>query len=314
MAMANHNQPSLTARSPKAYEVTQALVGLALDDSDEKTLRYLNFFTKQVPFTAAYFMHVRPWAAHLSEAAKKAARIKSDEYALNEVMVKKMEGEVTALLSRREDIYTEYDVREGNPLEELTQVAEQLKIDLLVIGQRIGRAPHRILAKNLIRNTASNVLVIPDKAAKNISEILVPIDFSENSGRALQHALQLQKGLSNPSRITCLYIYNIPSLKHFRLEGAWIQTKKSVESNIKDGFNAFMETYAPGFREQVQLALVEKTRPGIARYIIDYAEEHHCDFMCIGAKGHSKVHLLLMGSVTEEVMDINENLPTLVIR
>ena len=53
---------------------------------------------------------------------------------------------------------------------------------------------------------------------------------------------------------------------------------------------------------------------GIAQYIMDYATSEEAGLIVMGAKGHSQVELLLMGSVTEKLLAINESIPTLVVK
>ncbi len=295
-------------------EVTQALVGLGLDNSDASALRYFNFFTKKVPTTAAYFMHVVPKFNLMNAMYKKETQQLSSKVSISDSMIKRMEERINTLFLQKEKLYVEYDVKEGNPLEEMLKSSEELKIDLLVIGQKKNKPNTNILAKNLARKTSSNALVIPEDAPEDISNILVPIDFSPNSVRALQAAISLHKRLDNPAPITCLNVYSIPSLQHFKIDAGWIQTKKTVESNIRDGFEAFLASYAGDYKNQIKVDLVEKTQPGIAQYIMDYATANGNDFLCLGAKGHSNVHLLLMGSVAEELLDSNGTIPTLIVK
>ena len=47
---------------------------------------------------------------------------------------------------------------------------------------------------------------------------------------------------------------------------------------------------------------------------MDYAYDKKADLIVMGAKGHSQVELLLMGSVTEKVLAVNESIPTLVVK
>ena len=54
--------------------------------------------------------------------------------------------------------------------------------------------------------------------------------------------------------------------------------------------------------------------PWIPHYIKEYAEENEVDFIVMGAKGHSKVELLLLGSVTEKLLSINNSIPTLIVK
>lgn len=302
----NDNQTSFT--------VNQAFVGLGLSKTDESTLRYFDFFSKQFDIPAAYFLHVLPAFNLLNAMFEKDTQALIGDYSLNEDMLKRIEAEVKKNFPSREEMYVEYEVKEGKPLALMLEKAKEIDVDLLVIGQEKDKTEHRIQAKRIAQKADRNVLVVPEGAATKLSTILVPVDFSENSARALQTAIDIQKKLKVPARIICLNVFTIPSITHFRIDRPWIQFKHIVEENIRDAFEEFLQKHIPNDRDRVDVELVERETPGTARAIMNYANESGIDFMVIGAKGRSKLHLLLMGSVTETVLNFNENFPTLVIK
>ncbi len=308
--MSTDKLESTTLQQTEPMTINQALVGLALDRTDRGLVRYWNFFTQQVPTSASYFMHVLPAVDDIRQMVKE----EFGALILNETLTKRMEEEVEEGFMQRDQMYVEYDVREGNALQEMLNSAESLNIDLLVVGQSKGRIKPNILARNLVRQTNANALVIPTDAKADISNILVPIDFSPNAMRSLRSAISLQAQLEAPAKITCLYVYTVPDLNHFKWDGPWIQLKSTVTNNIQDGFNAFVSTHFPEQKDQLEIAMVERTDGSVAKSIINYAAENNCDFMCLGAKGHSKVHLLLLGSVTEGVLSMNNDLPVLIVK
>ena len=296
------------------FKVTQALVALGLEDKDESVMRYMNFLTGNVPFSAAYFVHVIPDIGTMIPIFEQSGPPMISEIQINEGIIKEMEQKVQEYIDKRDELYIEYDIKTGNPLEQLMLLGETLKADLLVIGQRSDTNRHGILAKNLVRKTEANALIVPENAKASISKILVPIDFSENSARALQQAIGLKKSLGKEVQIVCLNVYTVPNMSHYKLNRPWSQFKNIVEENIMDGFEAFLHTYAGAEKDSIEVALIEREMPGTARLIQHYAKENKFDFMILGAKGHSKVELLLLGSVTEKLMQLNENIPTLIVR
>ncbi len=312
--MAQQNTPTSTESSITPMNIVQAMVGLGFDDTDSSTLRYFNFFVSQIPTTASYFLHVLPKLDLIKALYEKEVEVSSGQYALDEEIIQRIEDRVKTGFPQEENIYVEYDVKEGDPLEELLKSAEQLKIDLLVIGQSKANNKHKILAKNLARETQNKALIIPQDSPAKISHILIPVDFSENSARALKNAVSFHKQLNASVKITCLYIYRAPSVRYFKSDSVRALSQQSIEANIMDGFKAFLHSNAPEYQEKINIALVEKTQPGISHFIMNYASENGCDFLFLGAKGHSNVHRLLMGSVAEEILDTNNSIPTMIIK
>ncbi len=295
----------------KIFEVNQALLGPKMGAGDASLLRYFDFFSQQITINAAYCLHVLPAPSMLNSLFEKNKDAATEH---KEELLARMEKNMERYISKIDRLYTEYDIREGDALEEMVKEAETTKTDLVVVGQQQKEKGIVILTKNLIRQTKAHTLVIPENAKPQISTILVPVDFSPSSAKALQAAIKIHRQLQQPARIICLNVYSIPDLVHFRLEGSWIQLKDMVEENIKIGFDAFLTSTAGEYREHIELALIEKEQTSVAPYVLNYAKKNKVDFMAIGAKGHSRIHLLLMGSVTEEILDLNGEIPILVVK
>ncbi len=294
-------------------EINQALVALELGETDETILNYFNFLSKNVKIRAAYFMHVLPFFEDQTSVFSDDLHISGD-FKLNEKIINDLEKKVKKSIDKEKEIYIEYELKEGNPLEELLSSAEDMKADLVVIGQSDEKKDHGILAKNLARKTKGNAMIIPSKAKPEIRSILVPIDFSNNSIRSLQTAIRLKKQLEEPVELVCLNIYSLPNISYYKTDRPFKQFKEMMESNIRDAFDVFLSTYAPDEKNGISIALYEKNMPGTARYIMEYAKANKNDLVVIGAKGHTKVELLLMGSVTESFLHLNNAIPTLIVK
>ena len=184
----------------------------------------------------------------------------------------------------------------------------------MVIGQKSGASQHGILAKNLARRLDSNALVIPDLAQSRIRTILVPVDFSGNSARALRAVVAINRRLDKPARIVALNVYEMPNFSVYRIQKTRQQLKRMIEADRQEAFTHFLRTFVGEDHEMIETALTEREAPGIAHYLIDFARENQVDFIVMGAKGHSKVELLLLGSVTEKILNDNESIPTLVVK
>lgn len=295
-------------------EINQALVALELGEADDSVLKYFNFLSRDIPVNAAYFMHVLPFFEDQTAVFSDDEKPLSGDFKLNEKIINDLEKQVKSSIQKEKAIYVEYELKEGKPLEELLSTAKSIKADLVVIGQSQKEKDHGILAKNLARRTAGNALIVPEKAKASIRSILVPIDFSKNSIRALQTAVRLKKQLSKPAKLVCLNVYSLPNLNYYATDRPFDKFKKMIEGNIRDAFDVFLTNYIPDDKNDVSIALFEKNMPGTARFIMEYAKENKNDFVILGAKGHTKIELMLMGSVTESFLQLNDSIPTLVVK
>ena len=314
--MMSLSQISMT-QSPTAiqpFQIRQAMVALELGPTDNKILEYLDFFTKEIPTGAAYFLHVLPKFDLLNTMMEREAQALVSNYEINDEVITRMERKIRSRLTDDHTVHIEFDVKEGNPLEELLEDTNDVKADLVVIGQRSGVNQHGILAKNLARKAQCNALIIPDKAKPQIRKIVVPVDFSEFSIKALRTAIALNLELYKPAEIVCINIYEVPNLSVYKIQKTKDQFKEMLEKDHQDAFTAFLNTHIPEHKDNIKVELICREDSGVAQYIVDYATNNQADLIVMGAKGHSQVELLLMGSVTEKLLAINETAPTLVVK
>lgn len=295
------------------FKVNQAIIGLEANTSDKSKLRYFKFFTENISITSAFFIHVEPLLSKFEEI--KSEGFYQDEMAFfNRTIEKEMVKNIEKYFSKDDDIHIKTDLKNGKPLQVLLETAENLNADLVVIGQKKGKKHHGILAKNFARKATGNALIIPEKSKCKINTILVPVDFSENSARALQTAIGIQKQLKKKAKLIALNIFQLPNFSAHRLTKSFSKFKKMIKSQEENKFKEFLQETIPNDLDQIEMQLLFKNTPNTGGYIYSFAADNNVDFMVMGAKGHSKLELLLMGSVTEKVLSLNQSFPTLIVK
>ena len=300
------------SNSKAAFQVKEALVGFDLTDLDEAIIQYLSFLKTVVPIQSIYGVHVVP----SMELYKSLFFGDSEEmeglYLMNEEIIKSIKKTFDKVMAD-DAIQFRCDATEGDPLEELLSRAEETSPDLVVIGKRQNPSSFGILPKNLIRKSDGNVLLVPEKSRRQLKTIMVPIDFSENSARALQQAINIASQMEEKPRILATHVYSMPTMSVYQAGKTVEQFSKMIQANIEDAFQAFINKYNDK-GVKVETRLIEQTLPGISSYLLEKAEAEAADMIVMGVKGHSKVELLLLGSVTEKLLNLDNNIPVLVIR
>lgn len=301
-------------KAVEPYQIRQAMVALELGATDEKILEYVDFLTHYIPTGALYFLHVLPRFDVFDTIIERQTESLISNYELNSEVISRMDRKIKSRMERGGAVHIEFDVREGNPLEELLTDAEDIGADLVIIGQRSGVEQHGILAKNLARKARCNALIIPDQAKAALKRIMVPIDFSEHSIRALRAAIAFRMELEDDTIITCVNVYTIPNLSVYKIQKTKEQFREMLEEDHLEAFKAFLNTHVPEHKDELEIKLICREEPGVAQHLLDYAREQEAGLIVMGAKGHSKVELLLLGSVTENVLSMNESIPTLIVK
>jgi len=131
--------------------------------------------------------------------------------------------------------------------------------------------------------------------------ILVPVDGSEASQRALEKAVELQKNLK--SELIILTVYRHQSL----LEGSLSMLKVDDPQNIIDEVQL---EHAKKVAETAKALAIEKgsadphafvKRGPPARTIVAFGEEHDAELIVLGARGTGDIERFLLGSVSHKV-------------
>lgn len=129
--------------------------------------------------------------------------------------------------------------------------------------------------------------------------ILLPVDGSPNSQRAVQFVLRL---ISAPSPHQILLLHVRPSIAAWEVrrfltptEIATMQQREGEEE--LRACRALVAAAGVTFRDQVLVGDEE-----VAMAITRYAEEHACDLIVMGTHGRTGLSHLLMGSVASAVV------------
>jgi nucleotide-binding universal stress UspA family protein len=298
-----------------AYHINRLNVALKMAATDEVLLSYLGFLIKNIPIDSIQYLHVlkADWQSTLSE------EVISDllgNYSLKEELAHQIQALAESYILPSEDRKVEYMIKEGNPLEELIFRASLNEADLVLIGQDSEQVHHNILARNFLRKVKSDALVLPDLVKTQLGHILVPIDFSIHSLKALKRAVSINKSLKSKARIICINVYELPNLAFYDVEKTQQELKKIIEKDRHLAINHFLQKQVPDIKDRkyIRSVIVQKEAFDIGAQIHDFANENAIDMIIMGGKGHSKMDFLMMGSVTERVLSLNRDKAILIVK
>jgi nucleotide-binding universal stress UspA family protein len=141
-----------------------------------------------------------------------------------------------------------------------------------------------------------------------ISKILVPIDGSENSIRALNHGLFLSSNLK--IKLTILFVIEVPPFVYVQSQKIVNSVMASLEKEAKD---VLEEGRNQAKRYDVEPEILFLEGNNIASIIIEHGEKNNFDLTVIGSKGKGKLKTSLLGSVSNKVIHHSKN-PVYVVK
>jgi nucleotide-binding universal stress UspA family protein len=147
---------------------------------------------------------------------------------------------------------------------------------------------------------------------KKGNKIKKPVyDFSEHSKKALSMAIAMQAKKPDIS-ITALHIVEQPPAAFYNQALLDSTFKEALREAANKSFEKLFATI-PG-AERIRLELIDNHyhNPGI--HIQEFAKNGEYDLILMGAQGHSMLKSMLFGSVTEAIVDKNEDQLVLILR
>lgn len=232
------------------------------------------------------FIHVIPsrWKKFLSNGLCKQAALQRLET---------WQQEISKSIDKNK-LYVEY----GNAADAIVHLSQQLKSDLIVIGgkglDKKSRYKTGATVESVVRYAKQSVLVCK---TPSIKKILCGIDGSDNSAAALNEAIKTCNLFSATLRL--VFVFSRIDFNPLGMEEDEIEEKEEEYRQKKIG-----ET--EGFLKQFDFTGIQVEQHFLwgdpANVILDMAEDFYQDLIVVGAKGHSLLHHVLIGSTTEKIL------------
>jgi len=286
------------------------LAALDLSVQDKQILKILKMVGELTASEKAYLIHISPDFSVPENLASTYHQLFNSKMPIDERMRED-------ILQRVEETWDKYpafsysvEVREGKPYQKLLHWLSIKDADLLIIGQKKHPGKSGLTAKRVARTAPTSVLIVPEKE-RSFKWILVPMDFSEHSKKALRMAIALQEKKSDIT-ITALHIIEQPPADFYNQALVDSTFREALREAAIKSFEKLFATI-PG-AERIRLELIDNHyhNPGI--HIQEFAEKADFDLILMGAQGHSMLKSFLFGSVAEAVVDKNENQLILILR
>ena len=237
----------------------------------------------------------------------------SDEITETEVTIRKLEDIAEKQLNKVVDAKGSDDMkiitatkREVSAAPAILEYTSDYNIDLIVMGTHGRRGLGHLLlgsaAEEVVRLAPCPVFTIRElkepKPVMQVNNILVPIDFSNHSQKALNYATEIAQSYN--SRLQVLHIIEETMHPAFSVTG---------KSSIFDLIPGIEDDCRKRTEKMLKAAVPDKVKSNIyikggraASDIIKFAKENSTDLIVIATHGLTGLEHMLLGSVTEKVV------------
>jgi nucleotide-binding universal stress UspA family protein len=288
------------------YRYNRLLVGVSFVNQDGASIRYAGLISRLARSETITFLHVASTVDIPEELSTEYPDLFKpvDEYARQE-----MEALVNKYFDGHPETQIDYEVAEGSPLIEFLRRAKEKEIDLIVMRKRKIPSASGTLFEKLARKAPCSVLFVPEGTKKWFTNIIVPVDFSENSVDAMEAAVALGSVSVGIEEITCLHVYSVP-MAYYKTGKSYEKFAEIMKGHAEKNYQDFIKKIDLKGLTAVPLFKLEKKA---SKGIEDVIKEHERYLVVIGARGRRAAAGVLLGSVAEYLINTT-TLPLLAVK
>jgi nucleotide-binding universal stress UspA family protein len=283
----------------------RALIGLDLSEMDALILPKVFALSKLLGLKKLYFIHIAKDLAIPEEIKRKFPDL---AVPIDETLEKEIQQSLNGL-QIPDDIAYEIIVSEGKPMMQVLKCASNKDVDLIIMGRKTRLEGSGSLAKTMAQKAPCSVLFLTeDENIQVPHKVLIPMDFSTHSILTLQFAEKISEELG--AAVMGLHIYEVP-MGYYKTGKSFDEFAAIMKKHAEGDFQKFLEhsSHSP-----LECLFELKTNKSRAEMIIEIAQKSGADLIVMGSRGRTGSAAVLLGSVAENLVSINNQLPMLIVK
>lgn len=277
------------------YRYKRLLVTISLKEQDGTSIRYASMISRLAESEKIIFLHV----ANSHDVEEDICAIYPElQASCDGSTTREIESLVKKYYDGHPGAKLQCEAVQGSPLIEILRRVKEEDIDIVVMRKRGGDVAGGTLSTKLARKAPCSIMFVPEGANSWYTNIVVAVDFSENSKDAVEVAIAF--ALSNGIKeISCLHIYDVPS-GYYKTGKSYEQFAGIMKGYAEKNYEEFIgDMDLKGIRAVPKFRLARKDYRGIWEELL---EEEEVNLLIVGARGRKAGAGVLLGSVTEHLI------------
>lgn len=289
----------------------KVLLAMDLTEMDDKLLSFVNQVSKHLGIEKLYLVHIIPKLLVPPNTELSSQKMFDTNSSIDEKIKDLLVGKSDQYFEESE-IDVAVEVLEGKAYQEILDMVELKKIDLLVVGKKEESEGSGITARRIARKASCNILFVTENIPEQIEKILVPIDFSKNSVRALNAAMRFRV---EDLKVTAINVIQMLQTDYYFGLATNTDYREAMRESTINAFEVFQDEYvAVEDQAKFQTEVLINESGSVTARLKEYLWNREFDIIVMGAKGHSLFENFLMGSVTESFVSSFSKTPVLIVR
>ena len=281
-------------------------IGLFADLSkmDRLLLNYIKLLDDNFNFSKLTVIHYVALDAYSLELQELIPELGEP---FEDVLKKEIQSNINEIFGGPRDSIAVH-IESGGSVSKLVDYVNNQNFDLIVMGNKAHYKGSGSLGGKVVRLCNTNFMFIPENSRPSIQKVVVPLDFSPYSGKAMEVALEIANKTGSE-------LLPISVLKAAVRYFPYIKARPSVEKSLRE---KHQKTYSKlqkklGIDAELEI-IIPNDDEHTSKLIYDYALTNSADMVVMGNKGRADNEGLLIGSVTERLIANDKVLPVLVVK
>lgn len=266
------------------------LTGIDFTLSDEKVIAYAALFQDIYKSNLIFYHVIDP------ESAENAI----DD--VEGVVRKRVEDYLGKPLPENASILIE----EGNRRSLFVQQSGNEDIDMIILGRKAHKK-RPLLTSRLLNSSGCAICLVPDNANTEIKNIVVGVDFSEESKKGLEEAITIAK--YTKADVHCINVYTVP-WGFYSTGKDYNEFAAIMEKNALKAAQKFTQEMKYSIPLNFHYALDKNMDP--SDDVHDFAKQMNADIVCVGSRGMSSFAAIFFESTLDKIIRFSNDTPLLI--
>lgn len=294
------------ANYPQLEPVRNLLVCLDLTAIDTHLISYAAFMARMLPAAKATFFHAIQ-AHDLPDRGKRS--FPDIETELNSIIREEMHNSVDSHFEEecQWDIATQVGYEDAS--REIVDYIKKNEIDLTLIGQKYGENRQARYSRKIAAEASSDLLFVPQYAAKSIDPILCAIDFLSQSVRAFERTLDMSRTWG--VKMNCYFVCD-PTRAYF--PATTERSASHYQQQAKRAYEQFLKDYELSPADIPCRIETGHELTSEAENIYQAAIDDNARLIVLGAQGDTANVTSLLGNLSESFRLMEKEIPVMVLK
>jgi nucleotide-binding universal stress UspA family protein len=288
------------------YKIKKLMVAVDMTGHDKTLIEYSLFIGNLIKADVINFVHVQETVDEKDLAERMGLQfVSTDDFNAY------IEGVFKEIDHKPEGIEIRKFLLTGASLHELLRFARDEDIDMVVLGEKCNYEGSGILSYRFSRKSPCSVLFVPRDVSYQIKKVLIPTDFSEYSAMAFDEANYFVKEFTD-IHLIAQHVYHVP-VGYYKTGKSYEEFSEIMKKNSMKMFDDFIEKYElQSLNLEAVYSLSDDHNPSLK--INEVAMQKDVGLIIIGAKGHTRASVILLGSTTEKLLKLNCKTPLMILK